>query len=89
MVLQKRLSVKISGWLLGFFDNIAVISYLHLLFSLALARDRSLVTDVLVLPLDITEYNKHKDHAQTVMNHFNRVGISTIYVYFVCKDEMC
>lgn len=58
-------------------------------FSLALARDRSLVTDVLVLPLDITEYNKHKDHAQTVMNHFNRVGISTIYVYFVCKDEMC
>lgn len=58
-------------------------------FSLALARDRSLVTDVLVLPLDITEYNKHKDNAQTVMNHFNRVGISTIYVYFVCKDEMC
>ena len=44
-------------------------------FSLALARDRTLVTDVLVLPLDITEYNKHKDHAQTVMNHFNRVGI--------------
>ena len=58
-------------------------------FSLALARDQSLVTDVLVLPLDITEYNKHKDNAQTVMNHFNRVGISTIYVYFVCKDEMC
>ena len=58
-------------------------------FSLALARDRSLVTDVLVLPLDITEYNKHKDNAQTVMNHFIRVGISTIYVYFVCKDEMC
>ena len=45
-------------------------------FSLeALAKERSLAIDVLVQPLDVTDYEKHKDHAQAVMNHFQRVWI--------------
>lgn len=45
------------------------------LFLPALARERSLTIDVLVLPLDVTEYKLHKDLAQAVMNYFQRVII--------------
>ena len=48
-------------------------STFSVLFLLALARERSLATDVLVLPLDVTEYKLHKDLVQTVMNQFQRV----------------
>ena len=58
---------------------------LHFCFFLALAKERSLAIDVLVHPLDVTEYNLHKDHVQAVMNHFQRVGIDlSIPMLTVC-----
>lgn len=42
---------------------------------IVLARERSLAVDVLVLPLDVTKYNLHEDHAQAVMNHFQRIDV--------------
>lgn len=46
----------------------------------ALARERSLAIDVLVLPLDVTEYKLHKDLAQAVTNHFQRVIVKQIII---------
>ena len=45
-----------------------------ILFLPVLAREKSLAVDVLVLPLDVTKYNLHEDHAHAVMNHFQRVS---------------
>ena len=50
--------------------------HFSVLFLPALAGERSLVIDVLVLPLDVTEYKLHKDHAQAVINHFQRVMLN-------------
>ena len=55
--------------------QIKIIStFIMFYFPPALARESSLDIDVLVLPLDVTEYQLHKDHAQAVMNHFQRVS---------------
>ena len=42
----------------------------------ALAKEKSLAIEVLVHPLDVTDHDQHNDHAQAVINHFQRVGIS-------------
>lgn len=42
---------------------------------IVLAGEKSLAIDVLVLPMDVTDYNSHKDHAQAVMDHFQRIDI--------------
>lgn len=43
-------------------------------FLSVLAGEKSPAIDVLVLPMDVTDYNSHKDHAQAVMDHFQRVS---------------
>ncbi|RMX53392.1 hypothetical protein pdam_00014261 [Pocillopora damicornis] len=42
---------------------------------IVLAGEKSPAIDVLVLPMDVTDYNSHKDHAQAVMDHFQRIDI--------------
>lgn len=40
-----------------------------------LAKERSLAIDVLVHPLDITNFSAHKDHTQAVFLYFERIDI--------------
>lgn len=47
----------------------------------AFARAKSLSVDVLVLPLDVTDHDNHKDHTQAVINHFHRVGICILDIH--------
>lgn len=44
-------------------------------FMTAFARGKSLSVDVLVLPLDVTDHDNHKNHTQAVINHFHKVSI--------------
>ena len=42
---------------------------------IAFARAKSLSVDVLVLPLDVTDHDNHKNHTQAVIDRFHKVGI--------------
>lgn len=42
---------------------------------IGLARAESLSVDVLVLPLDVTDHDNHKNHTQAVINHFHGIDI--------------
>ena len=42
---------------------------------IAFARAKSLSVDVLVLPLDVTDHDNHKNHTQAEINHFHRIDI--------------
>ena len=39
------------------------------------ARAKSLSVDVLILPLDVTDHDNHKNHTQAVINRFHKAGI--------------
>ena len=47
-------------------------------FVTAFAQAKSLSVDVLVLPLDVTDHDNHKNHTQAVINHFHKVGICNL-----------
>lgn len=42
---------------------------------LAFAKAKSLSVDVMVLPLDVTDHDNHKNHTQAVINHFHKIDI--------------
>lgn len=56
--------------ILVLFDKLQFLKF----FLSVLAGEKSPAIDVLVLAMDVTDYNSHKDHAQAVMDHFQRVS---------------
>ena len=44
-------------------------------FVTAFAQAKSLSVDVLVLPLDVTDHDNHKNHTQAVIDRFHKAGI--------------
>ena len=56
--------------ILVLFDKLQFLKF----FLSVLAGEKSPAIDVLVLPMDVTDYNSHKDHAHVVMDHFQRVS---------------
>ena len=81
---------EIRAFFTTFSYLLIVLMSISFILTEALAKERStLAIDVLVQPLDVTDYEKHKDHAQAVMNHFQRVCIHVFthmlwFKYFFC-----